>query len=306
MKRRDLLAGFLAGAGFAAANGYLWQRALSVEEMPADDIGLASSGRAPVGIIEPDLVHVELSDAEGIPANIKAEDKVRFFESEFVGDIFLADAERPLLHSVLLRLERAQRTTGHGNFNVLGFDDLLKVARNYSSVGAFTQSEVDFMEQLFVTRASQYGFLGDKVVDNLTSTINSNDTVKIQHSGNYLFKGRSLVHYQKLRELIGPSIILTSGIRSNVKQIHLFLAKTANSGYNLSKASRSLAPPGYSYHGIGDYDVGKVGFGSGNFTDSFAATDEFKRMQDLGYIEIRYTRDNRLGVRFEPWHIKVV
>jgi zinc D-Ala-D-Ala carboxypeptidase len=26
----------------------------------------------------------------------------------------------------------------------------------------------------------------------------------------------------------------------------------------------------------------------------------------LGYVQIRYTEDNRLGVRFEPWHIKVV
>jgi LAS superfamily LD-carboxypeptidase LdcB len=27
---------------------------------------------------------------------------------------------------------------------------------------------------------------------------------------------------------------------------------------------------------------------------------------DLGYIKIRYPKGNPFGVRFEPWHIKVV
>ena len=46
-----------------------------------------------------------------------------------------------------------------------------------------------------------------------------------------------------------------------VKQMHLFLAKPRQSNGNLSKASSSLAPPGYSFHGIGDFDVGKIGLG---------------------------------------------
>ena len=112
--------------------------------------------------------------------------------------------------------------------------------------------------------------------------------------------------YDKLKKDVGDSIVLTSGIRSVVKQTHLFLAKTIQSKGNLSKASRSLAPPGHSYHGIGDFDVGKVGFGRKNFTEAFAKTDEFKRLVDLGYVDIRYHRNNMLGVRYEPWHIKVV
>ena len=132
------------------------------------------------------------------------------------------------------------------------------------------------------------------------------DTYKVPYSGHYLFRGESLDYYNTLKKDVGEGIILTSGIRSNVKQMHLFLSKAVRSDGNLSKASRSLAPPGHSFHGIGDFDVGKVGFGVANFTDSFAETDEFKRMLDLGYVQIRYTEDNRLGVRFEPWHIKVV
>ncbi len=50
---------------------------------------------------------------------------------------------------------------------------------------------------------------------------------------------------------------LTSGVRGVAKQFILFLAKAEANGGNLSLASRSLAPPGYSYHGVGDFDVGE-------------------------------------------------
>jgi LAS superfamily LD-carboxypeptidase LdcB len=105
---------------------------------------------------------------------------------------------------------------------------------------------------------------------------------------------------------MGKSIVLTSGVRGVVKQMYLFLAKAVRSDGNLSMASRSLAPPGHSFHGNGDFDVGKVGYGYRNFTEDFAKTAEFKRLEELGYIRIRYHEKNPFGVRFEPWHIKVV
>ena len=100
--------------------------------------------------------------------------------------------------------------------------------------------------------------------------------------------------------------MLTSGVRGVVKQYHLFMAKAVQSEGNLSRASRSLAPPGHSFHAIGDFDVGRVNGGLSNFTSDFAQTDEFKRLQDLGFVKIRYTTDNEYGVRYEPWHIRVV
>ena len=104
---------------------------------------------------------------------------------------------------------------------------------------------------------------------------------------------------------MGRGAILTSGVRSVIKQFLLFLDKAYRCNGNISLASRSLAPPGYSYHGIGDFDVGQVGLGSDNFTERFTTTPIYRRLRDLGYINIRYQRDNLLGVRFEPWHIKV-
>lgn len=70
-------------------------------------------------------------------------------------------------------------------------------------------------------------------------------------------------------------------------------------------ASRSLAPTGYSYHAIGDFDVDGQGFGGRNITSGFVKTEVFKQLAAFGFIEIRYPKNNLYGVRFEPWHIKI-
>jgi len=210
------------------------------------------------------------------------------------------------LSSAQQRLTRLQRTVGHGNFNVLSFDHSLKVARHYSQVGAFTRPELDAMESIFYANASAYGFRGEKPVDEIASRIDRRDIVKVPYSGHFLYRGTPQQMFEKVRKEVGASLILTSGIRSVTKQMYLFLGKASRHNWNLSLASRSLAPPGYSFHGVGDFDVGKKGFARKNFTDAFAKTDEFRRLVDLGYIVIRYPISNRLGVRYEPWHIKVV
>jgi D-alanyl-D-alanine carboxypeptidase len=221
-------------------------------------------------------------------------------------DVILSAAERVAFDSALARLRRLQQYVGFGNFNVIGWDQSLKLARRRGSVGAFTRAELDLIEQLFFADAKKLGFYGDKVVSKLTATIPERDIVKIPRSGHYLFKGESTRTYERIRRDLGDSVVLTSGIRSVVKQIYLFMNKAEKVDGNLSLASYSLAPPGHSYHAIGDFDVGKKGFGLKNFSAAFAQTDEFKRLIDLGYLDIRYPQQNPFGVRYEPWHIKVV
>lgn len=231
--------------------------------------------------------------------------KMRHFDKPHVSDVYLNPDQFYLLKSSLERLLRVQRVVGYGNYHLIGFDDAIRMARGYARVGNFSKEEIEFLEELFYCDASQYGFLGSKPVDRLTESIKRRDVVKISGTGNYLYKGPSREIYENIRHAIGQDVILTSGIRSVMKQFLLFLRKAHRSHGNLSLASRSLAPPGYSFHAIGDFDVGKVGFGALNFTGKFAETDVFHRLQDLGYIQLRYTRDNFLGVRFEPWHIRV-
>jgi hypothetical protein len=232
--------------------------------------------------------------------------KMTDFEQPDASDSYLERNQYPVLISSFKRIDRVQNLVGHGNFNVVSFDEMLGYGRRFSSVGEFTTAEKTFLEDLFAANARRYGFLGKKVIDELTALIPEKDRKKVGRTGHFLYRGESEKLYQKLQQDLGTSIVLTSGIRGVVKQTHLFLAKTIKSKGNLSKASRSLAPPGHSYHGVGDFDVGKVGFGRKNFTQDFANTDEYRKLVDLGYVTIRYPRGNKFGVRYEPWHIKVV
>ena len=231
--------------------------------------------------------------------------KMKRFDRLYPDDIYLDSERFHTLKASLLRLKRLQKTVGYGNFHLLSFDDALKIGRSYVRVGRFTKDELDFVEWVFYEDASHYGFLGRKPLTRLTDRIHVRKVTKISRTGHFLYKGRPLTLYNKMKKDVGKDLVLTSGVRSIVKQTLLFLNKAAKNSGNLSLASRSLAPPGFSYHGIGDFDVGQVGFGVANFSERFATTDVFKRLQKLGYVKLRYTSGNLLGVRFEPWHIHV-
>ncbi len=231
--------------------------------------------------------------------------KIHNFNQPHKDDIYLGKAQRRILKSSVARLKRLQKTVGHANFYLLSFDDALKISRGYSRVGRFSKAEINFLESIFYENSSKYGFFGEKPFKDITTRIRKQEVIKIHHTGNYLYKGESYATYNKIKKAIGDNVILTSGIRSIIKQFLLFLDKACRNKGNLSLASRSLAPPGYSFHGIGDFDVGQVGFGYDNFTERFTTTDVFKKLQKFGYINLRYQRNNLLGVRFEPWHIKI-
>jgi hypothetical protein len=231
--------------------------------------------------------------------------KMQNFDQPHAGDVILEKKELSLLAACVSRLKRLQYTVGHGNFHLLSFDEGLEVARSFPKVGSFTKEELDFLERIFYTDSSIYGFWGEKPIANMTTSINKKDVVRIPRSGNYLYKGAPHEMYEKARKSVGDKLYLTSGIRGVVKQFLLFLNKAESNKGNLSLASRSLAPPGYSFHGIADFDVGQIGYGALNFTGSFTTTEVFKKLDDLAYVTIRYPKENLKGVRFEPWHIKV-
>jgi D-alanyl-D-alanine carboxypeptidase len=231
--------------------------------------------------------------------------KMRNFDHPHPEDIYVEKELLPVLRSCVSRLKRLEIMVGHGNFYLLSFDDGLAIARNYQEVGDFTKEELDFLERIFYTDSSVYGFIGEKPIDKMTFRIDEKDAVKIPATGNYLYRGISHEMYENLKKSVGDKLYLTSGIRGVVKQFLLFLDKAESSQGNLSLASRSLAPPGYSFHGIADFDVGQMGYGTLNFTGRFTTTEVFKKLEDLEFVNLRYTKGNLKGVRFEPWHIKV-
>lgn len=254
-------------------------------------------------LIENNIERVQIKTESAIKDSL---DKVKDFDKKFSEDIFLTKEKHAVFESTLKRILRVRKTIGYANFNLVSFDDMLLYAHRFPSIGRFTKTELALIDELFFYDANEYGFHGSKVIKELTSKINKKETVKIAGSGHYLFHGDALSKFKRLQSDVGPDLILTSGVRSIVKQLQLFLSKLDMSKGNLSLASRSLAPPGHSYHGIGDFDVGKKGFGEFNFTSKFAETEEYKRLIKLKYVDLRYTMNNHVGVRYEPWHIKVV
>jgi len=159
---------------------------------------------------------------------------------------------------------------------------------------------------LFFVDATTLGFYGKKTVPNITYNINSKDIKKINHTGHFVYQGKPLQDYKRIINDIGENLKLTSGIRNVVKQLSLYVSKIKKLNGNLTTSSKIIAPPAYSYHTISDFDIGKKGWGNRNFTSDFANTKEFREMIKLDYIKIRYTHNNKDGVRFEPWHVKVI
>ncbi|WP_024955072.1 M15 family metallopeptidase [Sulfurospirillum arcachonense] len=229
-------------------------------------------------------------------SNVKQEDNA----------VWLDQKQLSVFLSIQKKLELVKRAVGYGHFNILSFDDMLKTATRYSKIGQFTKEELAFIEEIFYADPSEHGFYGKRTMPTLTTNINKKEVMKIKHTGHYLFRGHSDESYNRVISDVGNSLILTSGVRGIPKQMNLYFNKIKRTQGNLTLASRSLAPPAYSYHSIGDFDIGKKGWGYKNFTVSFARTQEFWRLRQLSYISMRYTINNKDGVRFEPWHVKII
>ncbi|MFA9462545.1 M15 family metallopeptidase [Thiohalorhabdus methylotrophus] len=219
--------------------------------------------------------------------------------------------EQPgLFRSSFQKIDAVKRIVGYGNFNILGFDRMILFGRNYPEHmpggSPFRTEELELLEALFAVDARTYGFLGEKTAERLTERIPEQDVRKVPGTGHYVYRGHSDHHLTRINKAVGDQGYLTSGVRGLPKQFHLWMGKVIECGMDPVKASWSLAPPGYSFHGLGDFDIGQKGLGARNFTEDFAHTEVFKRLLDLDLIELRYTRRHATGVRYEPWHVKVV
>jgi hypothetical protein len=332
LNKRAFLEGFMTASTVAFGGLFMWQKLNQSELLVARSFDPPKPGAAPAATaLQADgfkftAVDIKLAaPATGIPSPVPTADvdaefsitdldevqvetylkKIRNFDAIFASDIYLDPRYEALLLRTAKHLARVESYIGHGNFNLMSFDEMLVAGKAFSKIGEFKADELNFLEEIFFANPNRYGFFGKKISRDITDYIPKKDVAKISNSGHFLLKGESLNLYNQIRKDVGNNVILTSGVRSIVKQMHLFLAKTIEAQGNLSRASRSLAPPGHSYHGIGDFDIGKIGYGEKNFSSDFSGTAEYKRIAALGYVDIRYPTDNLFGVRFEPWHIKL-
>lgn len=329
MNKRAFLEGFFTASTAAFGGRFMWQRINQQSPLLARAQNIAKTADLtphPSESFRFTPIEIESTKpVEGIPkpvpsldrkANIETASlsdvevdsylrKIRNFDAIFANDIYLDPIYKPLLLKTTQHLTRLETYIGHGNFNLTSFDSMLAFGKNFAKIGVFEADELNFLEEVFFANPHRYGFFGKKISAEITDFIPENDVAKISNTGHYLLRGESLNLYEQIKRDVGEEVILTSGVRGIVKQMHLFLAKAIEANGNLSRASRSLAPPGHSYHGIGDFDIGKIGFGARNFTADFSTTDEYKKIARLNYVDIRYPTDNLFGVRFEPWHIKL-
>src|SRR5690606_12468765 len=213
--------------------------------MPAEPVLIEDIGVAPgIAPMDADLTPGSLHEERQPDISSLEEEevdrylhKIRNFDADFLTDIYIGEGRSALLASTLARLERVQAFVGHGNFNLLGFDEMLYFARNYEAIGDFDKAELDFLEEIFAFDATRYGFFGDKVTHEITARMPVRNVEKIAGSGHYLLKGESLNLYQRIQNDVGQDLLLTSGVRNVVKQMHLFLAKAVQVNGNLSRAS---------------------------------------------------------------------
>jgi hypothetical protein len=221
-------------------------------------------------------------------------------------DIILNWKQLQIMKIVANKLHTVKKMVGYGNFNIISLDELVYRARWSKGIKRFTKEELNFIEYIFYRDPTVHGFYGNRTCEHITEKINKKEISKIPYTGHYLFKGESYDKYFRVKHDVGKNIILTSGVRSIVKQMSLYFDKVLLCNGNVSLASRSLAPPAYSFHSLGDFDIGKKGYGYDNFTARFALTKEFREVKKLSYIDMRYTINNLDGVRYEPWHVKIV
>ena len=332
MNKRAFLEGFFTASTVAFGGNYMWQRInqqdplLAIASSRDTGVDVANLTRNPAESFHFTPIEIESTQPRlGIPTPAPTLNtdprieisqltdpqvdtylrKIRNFDAIFASDIFLDARYELLLLKTTLHLTRLEAYIGHGNFNLMSFDEMLQHGRSFSRIGQFEADELNFLEEVFFANPNRYGFFGKKISSQITDAIPRREVAKVEDTGHYLIRGESLNLYNQIKRDVGGEVILTSGVRSIVKQLHLFLAKSVQANGNLSRASRSLAPPGHSYHGVGDFDIGKIGYGARNFTADFSSTDEYRKIAGLGYVDIRYPTDNLFGVRFEPWHIKL-
>jgi len=147
----------------------------------------------------------------------------------------------------------------------------------------------------------------NKMPDSFTHTI--------VHQFNVDIDSRIVTPYQQMHDAAAKDKIrlwISSGYRSDEKQEKLFtdeiqaFKKTGLSDDDaVSKASKSVARPGYSEHNTGlAIDINGV-------LESFDGSDAFKWMQqhaqDYGFV-LRYQKDKQeiTKIKYEPWHFRYV
>ncbi|MEK7624609.1 MAG: D-alanyl-D-alanine carboxypeptidase family protein [Patescibacteria group bacterium] len=112
---------------------------------------------------------------------------------------------------------------------------------------------------------------------------------------------------QAIKKETGKSFLIKSGYRSPAYQMIVFLGYLEKNFWNIKKTMKGVALPGYSEHGCPGkqaVDFTSIEILKKNKRD-FSQTEEYrwlkKNAAKFGFY-LSFPKDNKLGVKFEPWH----
>ncbi|MCU0540836.1 MAG: D-alanyl-D-alanine carboxypeptidase family protein [Oscillatoriaceae cyanobacterium Prado104] len=139
------------------------------------------------------------------------------------------------------------------------------------------------------------------------------DLVAVTADGGVKLRTAAAAKYQEMANAAAADGIYfapISGFRSLQDQQHVFFDVKAERKQNPTKRAEVSAPPGYSEHHTGyAIDLGDGSAPEHNLSQSFETTRAFKWLEANAAsfsFEISFTKNNRQGVSYEPWHWRFV
>lgn len=221
-----------------------------------------------------------------------------------VKDYILTKPELISLKSLDKKIGVVFRHIGYKKSNIINYYDFIKELNASKGLTPLTKNEKEIFDKIYYMDAKEFGFKGARVSSSYKKFIKKEDLIDVG-SGHYLYRGKSYRLYEQISRDTNDTIMITSGFRNVLKQFYIFTMRVIKLKGDMTKAKDLIAPPAYSYHYHGDFDIGVVGMGIDNFTSKIIEYKEYQKLIDLGTISIRYTKYNKIGVKYEPWHIKI-
>ena len=135
-------------------------------------------------------------------------EKIKRFDEDLAGDIWVDKADVKVFYSLAKKLNKLRAYVGYGNFNLISFDEFLKLSHKNSKLQDLSIAELNLFEKLFFADAEEYGFYGEKVITTQTYSFSRNNCKKIPRTGHYLMKGKAEELYGDLRKKLAMTLSL--------------------------------------------------------------------------------------------------
>lgn len=226
-------------------------------------------------------------------------------------EIINFEQDKAQINSIIDKIDKAKREN-----DTISLIDLDYLRTTLNPV------EFSIVEKVFAINPETYGFkgpyLGLETVPDFDSFIKvdkqpysykgENKYTNVQHIPRHVyFAYRSMA--DAMSSELGRPLIIESGYRSSAYQVIVFLDVLKSYNFDLQKTAQRVAVPGYSEHGLSTslaIDFQNIdGLPSEDSPTGFETTQEYdwliKNAHKFGFF-LSYPKDNRYGVKFEPWH----